>query len=142
MRSESVHGIVAYWFGDGALGFRYLCGEVFYERRNVIGPLSHRRKRYLDDVEAVEKIFAKITGFDLVRKIAIGRGNDPSVEFLRHRRPDWRDLVLLQRAQQSHLKRQRHLTDLVQEKRSALGRSKESLLVGDGSGKRTFCMAE
>ena len=52
------------------------------------------------------------------------------------------DDPLLERAQQLHLQRERHLADLVEEQRAAVGRLELALLVGDRAGEGALHVAE
>ncbi len=51
-------------------------------------------------------------------------------------------LALLQHAQQLHLQRQRHVADLVEEQRAAVGRLEEALVRLHGAGERAARVAE
>ena len=72
----------------------------------------------------------------------MGRADDPDVDRVLGRRPDLADPLLLDRAQQLHLHRERQVADLVEEERPAVRRMKEPFPVGLGAGKRSLAVAE
>ena len=119
-----------------------LGAKMFGEQRDVLAAVAQRGKRYLDHVQAVKKVLAKSVFPDLFFEIFVGGGNYPGIEFYRNGRPDRRNLMLLQRAQQLDLQADRHFADLVEKERAAGGRTKQPFFVGYRPRKRTFCMPE
>jgi hypothetical protein len=110
------------------------------ERGNVRRPLAQRDQAHREHVEAVVQVRAEPPCFDLERQVAVGRGDDPHVDLTgRSRRP--RTLALLQRAQQLGLQRERHLADLVEQQRAAVGRAKKPSLARR-AGERALLVAE
>src|SRR5690606_3422920 len=75
-------------------------------------------------------------GLDLLGEVAVGGGDDADIDLEAARRADAGEAPLLEDAQELGLHVQRHLADLIEEKRAALGRLEEArlLLVGAGEG--------
>src|SRR5690606_27987206 len=93
--------------------------EVICEQRDVIVAIAERRQVQRDDVQPVVQVAAERAATDLLVEIAIRRRDDAHVDVDGLRRADGYDLALLQRAQQLHLQRGRHLGNLVEEERAA-----------------------
>ena len=81
-----------------------------------------------DDVEPVIEILAKLAARLLRVEIAMRGGDHPHVDRNRLRRADRPHFALLQHAQQLDLQRQRHVADLVEEQRAAVGRLEQALV--------------
>ena len=86
---------------------------------DVVAAVAQRRQVQVDDVEAVVEVLAEAAGLDLDVEVAVGGGEDADVDRLGVGVADPHDHPLLQRAQDLHLQRQRHLADLVEEQRAA-----------------------
>ena len=94
------------------------------------------------DVQPVVEILAEQALLALRVEVAV-RGRDHAhVDRDRLRRADRPHLAFLQHAQQLHLQRQRHVADLVEEQRAAVGRLEQSLVRLDRAGERAARMAE
>ena len=84
--------------------------------RDVLAPLPQRRHDEVDDVDAVEQIFAELSLRDEIAQVAVGRREHANVR--RHRNPlgaDLLNLAGLEEPQQQPLHPQRHLADFVEE---------------------------
>ena len=88
------------------------------EKQHVLGALTKRRHRQRDDIQAIEEIFAKPSGLDLVLEDAIGRGDETHVglPLARFAEPLVRPVV--EKSQQAGLRIRRQLADFVQEQRA------------------------
>src|SRR5258706_14330631 len=95
--------------------------EVPNEIGNVFGALAQRRQAQRQDVQPVIKVLAKQPLLNKLSKIAIAGGDDANVGLDRHASADGRVLALLQDAQKSRLRLKRHVADLVEKERAALG---------------------
>ena len=100
--------------------------EVAGEDGDVLGPLAQRRDAEVDDVEPVEQVLAEPPGPDLLREVAVGRGEDADVylahALLAHRA----DLALLEDPEQLRLRARRQLPHLVEEDRPAVGLAEQA----------------
>ena len=96
---------------------------------DVVAALAQRRQVQVDDVEPVVEVLAEAARLDLLLEVAVGRGDDADVDRLGLGVADAEDDPLLQRAQELHLQRERHLADLVEEQRAAVGRLELARLV-------------
>ena len=88
---------------------------------DVLDPLAQRRQTQRHDVEAEEQILAEQALLDQDAQVLVGGGDDAHVGLDRRAAADGRVLALLQHAQQARLRLHRHVADLVEEQRAALG---------------------
>jgi hypothetical protein len=95
-----------------------------------------------EDVQAVEEVGAEAALGHFGRQVAVGRGDDAHVDLDRLGRTDGDDLAFLKRAQQLGLQRQRHLGDLVEQQRAAVGSAEEALAGLGGAGEGALGVAE
>ena len=104
-------------------------------RSRVSVPRARKRRQVdLNDVDAVVEVLAEAAFLDGRFQVAVRGGQDAHVDgdfLLAADRPD---LALLQGPQQLGLHRQRHLADLVEKQRPALGLREEPLAVVAGVG--------
>ena len=105
---------------------------------NVLHPIPKRRQPYGQHVEAIEKIFSEIAGFDFLGQRLIGRGDDAHVHLDGTGVAQWLDLFFLQYPQQLGLDRWRDIPDLVKEDRTGMGFLEKPLFVAGGMGKAPF----
>ena len=100
------------------------------QRRHVFAPLAQRRNLDVNDVQAIEQIFAEFVRRDAIDQPAIGRGDDAHVDDGRAPlRADALNLAVLQKSQQQRLHLQAHLADFVHEDRAAMRLLEPALLV-------------
>src|SRR5262249_54175582 len=88
------------------------------------------------------KVLAEAPGIDRRLEVAVGRRDDAYVDAPPLRAADGSHLLLLQDAEQLHLHRRRHVADLVEEERAAVGLDEEARLVAERSSERTAHVAE
>ena len=93
-------------------------------------------------VEAVIEILAQLAGGDRLAQPHIGRGDDADIDLDRLPAADPQDLALLQKAQQQALQIDRHIADLVEKQRAAMGVLDVAVLAPDGAGERAFFVPE
>ena len=84
-------------------------------------PLAQRRQPQRHHVEPEEQILAEQALLDQDAQVLVGRGDDAHIGLDRRAAADGRVLALLQHAQQPRLRLHRHVADLVEEQRAALG---------------------
>ena len=90
--------------------------------RQILEPLAQRRHLHGKDVQAVEQVLAKPAGDDRRIEIPVGGCDDAHVAVDRAVAADALEAALLQDPQKLHLHLQRHVADLVEEQRAALGK--------------------
>src|ERR1044072_7212319 len=73
-----------------------------------------------NDRETVVEVAAERALLGGAREIYVRRGDDAHVRAQDFPAPDARELAVLKHAQQTHLRRQTHLADLVEEERAAV----------------------
>ena len=94
---------------------------MFSEWAYILAPLPQGRYRDGDDVQPVIKIGAESAFFDHAKQRRIGRRDYTHVDTRGANVTQTLELPFLQHPQQLGLESQRHLANLVQEQRSALG---------------------
>ena len=95
--------------------------EVPDQVGHVLGALAQRRQPQRHDVEAEEQILAEQALLDQDAQVLVGGGDDAHVGLDRRAAADGGVFALLQHAQQPRLRLHRHVADLVEEQRAALG---------------------
>src|SRR5687768_16778201 len=91
------------------------------EQENVARALAERRQDHFDAANPVVEIFAEAPFLDRGLELAIGGADDPHVRRAIHGVADAAKLPFLQKAKQLGLRAERHLADLVEEERAAVG---------------------
>src|ERR1043166_4563054 len=113
-----------------------LTDEVVHEQRNILQTFAKRRQGYVDDVQAIEEIAAEPPGLDCRGEISVGARDDTAVDLDRLDAAESPHLLVLDPAEELHLKVHRHLADLVQEDRAMIRGSEQAgtRLHGAGEG--------
>ena len=104
--------------------------------------IAQRRHDDREAADAEHQVLAEPAGADLGFEIAVGRGDDARVGRDLGGAADARDHLALEHAQQLGLQRERHLADLVEEQRAAVGGFEEADLALVGAGERAALVAE
>src|SRR5437763_622465 len=110
--------------------------EGVRQQEDVVAPLTQRRQRDLDAANAVIEVLAKTSFLDGLIELAIRRRHDPDVGGTVRRLADTPELAVLEETQQLRLSGERHLANLVEKERPAVGRLDQSRAIAIGSGKR------
>ena len=97
------------------------CEEVAREQRDVLAPLAQRRQPQPDHVEAVEEVLAEQPLPHARLEVLVRGGDHAHVRLDRRVAADAVELAVGQHAQQARLQVRRHVADLVEEQRAALG---------------------
>ena len=95
--------------------------EVVAQERQVLGAGAQRRHLDVEDVEAVVEVLAELAALHHVLQVAVGGGDDAHVDLLGLGAADRHEGPLLQHAQELDLHGGRHVADLVEEERAAVG---------------------
>ncbi len=119
-----------------------LLEKVLDQERDIVAALAQRRKLDADDLEPVIKVLAKLPLGDRVGQVAVGRRDQPDVDLDRLVRAHPHDLAGFEHPEQLDLDRRRHVADLVQEKRAAVGVLEPADAVSVGAGERPLHVAE
>src|SRR5688500_7644734 len=113
------------------------------EQRNVFHSLAQGRDRHLNHIQPVVKIFAQLLVSYGFARIPVRSRDETHV--------DYRFLCLaanapydsiLKDSQHLRLERHRHLGELVEEQRTAVGHLEEAHLLTISPGERSFAVAE
>src|SRR5687767_10849312 len=94
--------------------------EVTRNRGNVFSSGAQRRQGHFDDREAVIEVFAERSLVDHLREPAVRGADDAYVDVGILARADAPHATRFDRAKELRLQAERHLADLVEEKRSAV----------------------
>src|SRR6185436_21086823 len=100
---------------------RALLQEEARQRRDVFLALAQRRQAQADDVEAMEQVLAERARLDPLLEILVRRRDDANVALHRVVAADAIELAVGEDAQQPRLQVERHVADLVEEERAAVG---------------------
>ena len=95
--------------------------KLLDQRRDVLAPRAQRRQLERDDLEAVQQVLAKPALLDQHAQVAMGRGDHAHVDLALAGAADRAHAVGLEHLQQLRLQRRRHLADLVEQQRAAVG---------------------
>src|SRR5262249_47324948 len=96
--------------------------QMLGERDDVARPLTQRWQIDIDNVEAIIKILTESACDRFRRQVPIGRREDADIGDPRVRFPDSLITPVLQQTQQLGLYRRRKVADLIEKKRTTLGR--------------------
>ena len=134
---------------SGAIGLRphaELRGDrakqMIDECRDIGQPLAQRRHAQRVHVEPIVEILPKAARLDLVLEIAVRRRDDARRDRDRAVAADARHLPVFEHAQQLGLRRQRQLSDLVEEQCSVARVLERAPAQAIGAGKRAALVAE
>src|SRR5216110_36605 len=110
------------------------CEKVRREQHDVVAALTQRRQCDLDATNSIVEIFAKSSFFDSRLELAIRGADDANVSGAIDGVADAAEFALLQKTQQLRLRGERHLADLVEKERAAVGRFDQSRTIAIGAG--------
>ena len=116
--------------------------EQLGEHRDVLTPFAQGRDVEDDGVDAEEEILAEpVVGHEGL-EARVGGADQTEIRRRHARLAEAPHLLLLQHAQQLDLRVGRHLADLVEEQRAAIGRLDQAALVGQGPREGAALVAE
>ena len=129
-----------------SMGFSMDLAEALQKRprqqRNILSPFAQRRQLDGNDAQSIVQVFAKFSRGDGLVQVLV-RGRDHAhIHFGLFVRPDGTDFALLQDAEQLHLHREAHVSDLVEKKRAAIGGLEQALAILVRAGKCAFHVPE
>ena len=133
-RLEILQRLLAQYLPLAAEVPRRLVEEVLGEQRDVRTAFGKRRHMDADDIQTVIEVFAEGAVGDEGAQVAVSGGDDADVHLDAHSTPDPVELPLGQHPQQPGLGFRRHVADLVEEKRAAVGlfETTDALILGAG----------
>ena len=108
----------------------------------VLAPLAQRRNLDANHVEPVQQVLAEMPGLHARLEILVGRRDHPHVDLDRRLAADPVELAFGQHAQQPRLQRGRHVADLVEKQRAAIGLLEAAAAQRIGAGERALLVAE
>ena len=108
-------------FGSTARSRPLFCRKWRDERTDVLRPLAQRRQAQAHDVQAMQQVLAEQSLAHALLEVLVRRGDDAHVRAQRRVTADAVVLAVGEHAQEPHLQVGRHVADLVEEQRAALG---------------------
>ena len=121
----------------GAAAQGHVFAQHFDQRGDVAAALAQRRHAHRQHVQAVVQVFAELAGLHQRLQIAAGGGDHARVKAHQLVAAQRLGLAVLQRAKQLGLQAWRHVADLVQKQRAAVGQlefADAALALGAGVG--------
>src|SRR5581483_9690578 len=94
---------------------------MLYQQGNVAAAVAKRRHLQRHHIEAVVQVLPKLALPDAFLQVDIGGGDDPHIDLDRFRTPQALDFAVLQGPEELRLQVERHVADLVEKDRSAIG---------------------
>ena len=116
--------------------------EITSQDGNVFAPLAQGRHEEGDDVQAIEQILSETAACNFVLQILVCCGDHANIDAYGGRSADRLETLFLDGAQDLGLSLERHVPDLVQKERSAVGQFELAFLGIACAGERAFCMSE
>ena len=112
------------------------------QKRNIILALSKRRDVNSDDIQTEEQIFAELAVADHLLKILVCGADDSCIDGKRLGASKSCNGPFLKDSENLHLKRERHITYLIQKKCSAVCKLEHSYLSGICPSEGSLLVAE
>src|SRR3989449_213366 len=112
------------------------------QQLHVPRALAQRRQPDREHAQAIEQVLAQLAVRHRLLGLAVGGRHDADVDLEFALPADPRDDPGLEHAQQAHLQLERHLADLVEEERAALGALEEALVGACGAGEAATLVPE
>lgn len=119
-----------------------LLQEMLYQEGDVLSPVPEGRKRQLDDLQAVVKVFPELAALHLCLQVLVGGRDDSNIHPHRLRVSHSLEFLFLEDPQEAQLHPRRNVADLVEEKGAPVGLLKPPDPVAHGTGKGAFHMSE
>src|SRR5271154_6967705 len=95
--------------------------KLLCKQGDIVAPLPQRRQMHLDDIQSVEKVFAKFPLLDHLCKVPIGCANQANVDAYGLVAPQSLKISFLNHSQQLGLQSQPEVADLIQKQGSSVG---------------------
>jgi hypothetical protein len=112
------------------------------EERDIFFAFAQGRDKKRNHVEAVEKIFAKISAGDFVFEIFVGGCDHADIDGGQFFAADRSEALLFERAENFGLRLQAHVADFVEKERASAGFLEFAFFVGGCAGERSFVVTE
>ena len=116
--------------------------EALGQARHVLAAFAQRRQVQAHHVEPMQQVGAEAAVGDLPVEVLVGGGDHAHVDPDQFAAADAEELALGQHAQQARLQRGRHVADLVEEQRAAIGLLEAADVALAGAGERAGLVAE
>ena len=125
-----------------AVAARMLLKKMSRKRRDIVAPIAQRRQGDLDRVQAKQQILPETARGDFAIDVRVGRRQNPNVDTSRPRRAEALELSGGNHAKKLGLLRRRHVGDLVEEQRAAIGQLEPAHAIASRIGERAAHMTE
>jgi hypothetical protein len=118
---EQAHRVLGQLLDRRAVRFADRLQQVIHQRRQVRGALTQRRQPDRHHRQPVVQVDAELAALHRRLEVVAGGRDHPHVHLDHPVRAHRLELLLLQHPQQLGLQRQRHVADLVEQQRAAIG---------------------
>jgi hypothetical protein len=105
---------------------------MLQQEREILKSFAQRWQMDVDDVEAVEEIFTKLSHAHGVTQVTVGRGDQPHIDRFASGGAQWAYLFVFDYPEQLSLSLQGQFANLIEKGRAAMRRHKETGLVLPG----------
>ena len=112
------------------------------QQRDVVAAFPQRGRVHPDDVEAMEEVLPECPVANPRFEVLMRRRDDPHVDVNRHMAPDAIELAIGEHPEQARLEIGRHVSDLVEEQRAAVGLLETAETSGLGAGEGAALVTE
>ena len=109
---------------------------------DVVTPLAQSRQAQADDVQAMEQVFTKRTVFNALLQILMRGSNHTDIGFDRRVAAHAVEVTIAQHTQQAGLQIERHVANLIEKQRAAIGLLKAATSHGLRTGEGPALVAE
>src|ERR1044071_825704 len=116
--------------------------EMTGQRKNVFAAFAQRRNIQFDNVQAIEEVFAKPSGFDLLLEVAIAGGQDAGIGLDDSVGTDALKTAIFGDTQQLGLELRGHFANLIQKDSAASGHFESADALSRSTGKGAAFMAK
>src|SRR3984957_2748321 len=139
---EHIDGFVGDFAGLASVGGCEFLEKIAGEERDIFFALAQGRDEKRNHVEAVEKIFAKISPGDFFFEIFVGGGDHADIDGGQFFAADRSEALFFERAQNLGLRLQAHVSDFVEKERTSAGLLEFTFFVGGCARERSFVVTE
>ncbi len=126
--NQGFHDLLGEGIDDFVHGGGELLDEIPHKLWNIRFSLAQRRQRDRKSIQAIIKIFPEFTVVNHLPQVPVRRHDHTNIDARGARAADRLKLALLEHAEYLGLKFQRHVTNLIQKQRAAIGHGRAPMV--------------